>query len=70
MENALFQGITSKVQGESVQLSPVSGNGTEDGFEYAFASNWLNDPESLVLKIKERESINKPAIQLEMYNKK
>ncbi|KWX77438.1 DUF4179 domain-containing protein [Paenibacillus jilunlii] len=70
MENALFQGITSKVQGESVQLSPVSGNGTEDGFEYVFASNWLNDPESLVLKIKERESINKPAIQLEMYNKK
>ncbi|KWX71070.1 hypothetical protein AMQ84_29080 [Paenibacillus riograndensis] len=69
-ENTLFQGITSKVQGESVQLSPVSGGGTEDGFEYSFASNWLNDPESLVLKIKERNSFNKADIQLEIYNKK
>ncbi|MEC0170778.1 DUF4179 domain-containing protein [Paenibacillus graminis] len=70
MENALIQGITSKVQGEFVQLSPVSGNGTEDGFEYVFASNWLNDPESLVLEIKERESFDKQDIQFELYNKK
>ncbi|KWX86687.1 hypothetical protein AMQ83_17510 [Paenibacillus riograndensis] len=70
LENTLFQGITSKVQRESVQLSPVSGAGTEDGYEYSFASNWLNDPESLVLKIKERNSFNKADIQLEIYNKK
>ncbi|MNC35551.1 hypothetical protein D3C75_840380 [compost metagenome] len=69
LEHTLFQGIQSKAQGESVQLSPVSGGGTEDGYEYRFASNWLDDPESLVLKIKEREPADQPEIQLEIYKK-
>ncbi|WP_178381899.1 DUF4179 domain-containing protein [Paenibacillus sp. P32E] len=68
-DNALFLGVLSKIHGKSVQLSPVSGGGTVDGYEYAFASNWLDDPGSLVLKIKERTGSKLEEINLKVYTK-
>ncbi|OKP86135.1 hypothetical protein A3842_06990 [Paenibacillus sp. P3E] len=63
---AFFQEIISKVQGKSIRLSLVSGGGTEDGYAYAFASNWLDDPGSLELKIKDRSANRLKEINLEV----
>ncbi|MBW4080905.1 DUF4179 domain-containing protein [Paenibacillus sp. S150] len=66
--NTSFEGILSEVDGKPLQLSPVSGSGTEDGFEYAFASNWLDHPESLVLKIRDGMGSKQQEYNLEMYS--
>ncbi|MGN7763769.1 DUF4179 domain-containing protein [Paenibacillus sp. 22594] len=68
-KDAFFQEILSKVQGKSIQLSLVSGGGTEDGYAYAFASNWLDNPRSLELKIKERTGSKLEEINLKVYTK-
>jgi hypothetical protein len=44
--------VSTTKDGQKTKLSSVSGNGTEDGMIYSFSSNLLDDPQSLVLKLR------------------
>jgi hypothetical protein len=44
--------VSTTKDGKQTKLSPVSGSGTEDGMIYSFSSNLLDDPQSLVLKLR------------------
>ncbi|MFC9709369.1 DUF4179 domain-containing protein [Paenibacillus sp. NPDC056933] len=44
--------VSTTKDGKQTKLSSVSGNGTEDGMIYSFSSNLLDDPQSLVLKLR------------------
>ncbi|MGP3784238.1 hypothetical protein [Paenibacillus sp. 1A_MP2] len=44
--------VSTTKDGKQTKLSSVSGSGTEDGMIYSFSSNLLDDPQSLVLKLR------------------
>ncbi|MGF9698604.1 DUF4179 domain-containing protein [Paenibacillus sp. MABNR03] len=44
--------VSSTKDGKQTELSLVGGNGTEDGMIYSFSSNLLDDPQSLVMKLR------------------
>lgn len=44
--------ISISRNGKQTKLSMVGGSGTEDGMMYSFSSNFLDNPESMVLKIR------------------
>lgn len=43
--------VSTNRNGRAVQLSPVAGNGTDEGFQQIFSSSMLDKPRSLVLKM-------------------
>ncbi len=43
--------IKSKTEDGTLEMPMVSGSGTEDGFEKVYASNLLDNPESLILEL-------------------
>ncbi|MET3847493.1 DUF4179 domain-containing protein [Paenibacillus sp. OAE614] len=43
--------VSTNRNGRAVQLSPVAGNGTDEGFRQIFSSSMLDKPRSLVLKM-------------------
>lgn len=45
------QMISTTKEGKETKLNMVSGSGTEDGMNFSFGSNLLDDPQSLVLKL-------------------
>lgn len=44
--------VSTTKDGKQIELSSVGGAGTEDGMIYSFSSNLLDDPQSLVLKLR------------------
>ncbi|MBT2764284.1 DUF4179 domain-containing protein [Paenibacillus sp. ISL-20] len=46
-----FEIVSKTADGRIYKLSNLSGSGTEDGSQYTFSSNMLDDPESMVLKL-------------------
>jgi hypothetical protein len=44
--------VSTTKDGKQTKLSSVTGSGTEDGMIYSFSSNLLDDPQSLVLKLR------------------
>lgn len=44
--------VTTAKDGKQTNLSTTFGSGTEDGMMYSFSSNFLDNPESMVLKIR------------------
>lgn len=45
------QMVSTTKDGKEAKLNMVSGSGTEDGMNFSFGSNLLDDPQSLVLKL-------------------
>uniref|UniRef100_A9U764 Predicted protein n=1 Tax=Physcomitrium patens TaxID=3218 RepID=A9U764_PHYPA len=43
--------VSTNRNGRGVHLSPVAGNGTDEGFQQIFSSSMLDKPRSLVLKM-------------------
>ncbi|MCT1399077.1 DUF4179 domain-containing protein [Paenibacillus sp. p3-SID867] len=46
-----FEIVSKTDDGRVYKLSSLSGTGTEDGSQYTFSSNMLDDPKSMVLKL-------------------
>lgn len=46
-----FEIVSKTADGRIYKLSNLSGTGTEDGTQYTFSSNMLDEPESMVLKL-------------------
>ncbi|MGG4102395.1 DUF4179 domain-containing protein [Paenibacillus sp. FSL W8-0187] len=46
-----FEIVSKTADGRTYKLSSLLGHGTEDGSQYTFSSNMLDDPESMVLKL-------------------
>lgn len=44
--------VTTSKGGKQTNLSTIFGSGTEDGMMYTFSSNLLDNPESMVLKLR------------------
>ncbi|PQP85115.1 hypothetical protein C0Q44_11685 [Paenibacillus sp. PCH8] len=44
--------VTTSKDGKQTSLSTILGSGTEDGMMYSFSSNLLDNPESMILKIR------------------
>lgn len=55
-EASLRTVIKSKTEDGALEMPMVSGNGTEDGFERVYASNLLDNPESLLLELTTKTS--------------
>ncbi|WP_019911300.1 DUF4179 domain-containing protein [Paenibacillus sp. HW567] len=74
IRSAIFEEFFSKeilaeVHDKTISLSTISGGGSEEGYDYLFASNWLDHPESLIMAIKTGAKNNQTELKLDIYKR-